>query len=574
MLNPKESIYVGLACSFHDPALAIVNASGRVLFAEGTERYLGVKRAFNALPDGFNHIEDLLRNLDTPLSRIVIARTWTGPYGLRELIWLARGQTSSIQTLRWLVPTHNASVRRAGANLIYQLRGRLKSHAEQPLEIQRVDFPHHLTHAATGAFTSEFEDAAVAVLDGAGERSSTEFFLYRAGRLVPIPARTSVNSLGLFYAHLCRWCGWDPFKGEEWKVMGLAASGLVDPKLKRQMYELIDADGLRIVYPTSRQRHQQTLQHLESLTRPPTSSPLEAAVMAATGQSVFQEIVVKLLQELHRRTGARNLVLSGGCALNSSCNGTLLQSTPFQRVHVPMAPADDGNALGAALLALQAESPNWRPARDLRVPYLGSRISPLSLERLRQSGMARHSNKVCEEVAEALSQGQVVAWISGAAEFGPRTLGHRSILADPRRREMRTRINEKIKFREAFRPIAPAILDEHGPNWFEDYFSSPYMAFAFRFRSERKKEVPAVVHEDGTGRVQSVTRELSPLFHELLSAFFARTEVPMLINTSLNIMGKPIVHALEEALGLLLTTDIDLLVIGKLIVEKRSYIPH
>lgn len=564
----SDTLYVGLACSFHDPALAIIDARGEVLYAEAAERHLQTKRAFNAPPDDFHEAPRLIRSLGVPCSRVVLAKTWARAYGPQELLWLIRGKTSSFQVLRWLVPTHNAAVNLAGINLAHQIRGPLAVGGRD--RVAWRSYPHHLTHAATGAFTSPFERAAVAVIDGAGERSSTDFYVYSAPDLKAVTSTGSVNSLGLFYALLCTWCGWDPFKGEEWKVMGLAAHGHVDPDLQRRMLNLIAVKGLRIVYPTGRREHQTILRQFESLARPPEAPPLSAANLAATGQSVFQLIMLELLRNLHRETRQDNLILSGGCALNSACNGRIMEETPFKQVHVPMAPADDGNALGAAFLALRDESPYWRPSGVVHSPYLGSSIPESAVARVRAHSPVRTSPNVCREVASFLASGRVVAWVQGRAEFGPRALGHRSILADPRSATMRDRLNSVVKFREEFRPLAPAILDEHGHDWFEGYRTSPYMSMAFRFRPERSRLVPAVVHVDGTGRAQSVTRTLEPHLHQLLTEFLALTGVPILINTSLNVMGKPIVHSIEDILGVYWTSSIDVLVVGDVVLEKQA----
>jgi carbamoyltransferase len=268
----------------------------------------------------------------------------------------------------------------------------------------------------------------------------------------------------------------------------------------------------------------------------------------------------------------KDLVLSGGCALNSAFNGQLLERSDFERLHVFCAPADDGNAVGAALLAWWEDHPDatWSPRSQS--PYLGSRISPEDLEALEESRALRVTRMKPEDTVPAavnrLASGQVIGWVQGRAEFGPRALGNRSILADPRRAELRDRINTTIKHREGFRPFAPSILHEHGPEWFEDYQASPYMERTLRFREEVRAEVPAVVHVDGTGRLQSVTHDGNPRFHALLSSFHERTHVPLLLNTSLNVMGKPIVHSVEDAVALLCTSSLDALFLENFLLAK------
>jgi carbamoyltransferase len=267
-----------------------------------------------------------------------------------------------------------------------------------------------------------------------------------------------------------------------------------------------------------------------------------------------------------------NLVLSGGCALNSCYNGRIVNRTGFTRLHVPSAPADDGNALGAAFLAYHRDHPRARPPARAATPYLGSRISsrPLdSLLRLGRLASTRHCPGTVHQVAASLlADGKVVGWIQGRAEFGPRALGNRSILADPRPSDVRERINAIVKFREPFRPFAPAILDEYGPDWFEDYQVSPYMERTLVWRACAQSRVPGVVHVDRTGRLQSVRRVWNERFYDLIRAFHARTGVPILLNTSFNVVGKPIVHTLEDALGIFCTTAMDALIVEDYVIEK------
>jgi carbamoyltransferase len=270
---------------------------------------------------------------------------------------------------------------------------------------------------------------------------------------------------------------------------------------------------------------------------------------------------------------SRNLVLSGGCALNSSFNGEVLARIGFEALYVPSAPADDGNALGAALLAWHEDSGRVPPmAGGFTSPFLGSQIATGALDRSVAMGwtpnVRRPGGDLHREVAGMLAQGKLIGWARGRAEFGPRALGNRSILADPRPPEAKDRINDRVKRREPYRPFAPAVLHEHGPDWFEDYQPAPYMERTLRFRPSMAGQVPAVVHEDGTGRLQSVRPDWCPDFHALVSEFHRLTGVPILLNTSFNIMGKPILHSAEDALAMLHTTGLDAVVVGEYLVGK------
>jgi carbamoyltransferase len=294
--------------------------------------------------------------------------------------------------------------------------------------------------------------------------------------------------------------------------------------------------------------------------------------LAHTAQLVFSELVIELCRNLHDRIPAKALLLGGGCALNSSCNGEIVEATPFEQLFVFSAPADDGNAVGAALLAHHEDHGPQRRT-SIRSPYLGSELSEETLERAERFGkipnLVRHDD-VEQRAAELLAEGRILGWAQGRAEFGPRALGNRSILADPRRADMKDRINALVKFREAFRPFAPSILHEFGDEYFEAYQESPYMERTLRLRPEVRNQVPAVVHVDGTGRLQTVREEWNPRYYRLIRAFYERTGVPMLLNTSLNIMGKPIIHSVEDALALFYTTGLEALVVGDRIIDSPA----
>jgi carbamoyltransferase len=236
-----------------------------------------------------------------------------------------------------------------------------------------------------------------------------------------------------------------------------------------------------------------------------------------------------------------------------------------------MAPGDDGNALGAAWLAFYEDNPSARHAASIHSPFLGSKLSARSVENFVQFNggrIRRFPNGPHEHVAELLAQGRIVGWARGPAEFGPRALGNRSILADPRDPEMMHKLNDRVKFREEFRPFAPSILEDFGPTWFEDYQPSPYMERTLRFRAEVRSKVPAVVHVDGTGRLQSVSKDGAPDFYRLIEAFHRTTGVPLLLNTSFNVMGKPIIHSVQDAVAVFYTSGLDVLVLDDVVIEK------
>jgi carbamoyltransferase len=576
--------YVGFAATLHDPALAIMNDTGKPLFAEATERYLQTKRAYNCAPGDMVRAPRLLAAYCKPDAAIICAHSWSFQqlaaleamsaswYG-EELSW-----SRDIDDPNWPYPDP-AALAVGLRNSLSQASLNVRSVRQiaNPLDTRYYD--HHLTHAAHAVFTSSFKECAVAIVDGFGEARSAAFYQWDSGRLSPLlgPPRPALlprpASLGAFYGRVCALCGFDPILGEEWKVMGLASYASVDPQLYELLRPIVTVNGLELIQGVSDDELVSRLAEIRERIGFPHSPIIERASLARSGQAVFEDLMTELLTNLHARAASDYLALAGGCALNSSYNGKILARTPFLALHVPSAPGDDGTALGAAFLAfLEDHAANWRPS-DVQTPYLGSSLSSAGVSSLlRFSGGYRismlESEALCDRVAELVAQGNIVGWIQGRAEFGPRALGNRSILADPRRAGMRDRINTEVKFREEFRPLAPSILDEYGPDWFIDYQRSPYMDRALHFRPEVAGRVPAVVHVDGTGRLQSVTRRMNPRFHNLIERFHARTGVPLVVNTSYNVMGRPIVHSVEDVLGMFLTTGLDVVALDDLLVEK------
>jgi carbamoyltransferase len=574
--------YIGLAATLHDSALAILDPSGRVVFAEASERYLQNKRAYNAPPDDMLRIPRLVREYCGPGTEIVAAVSWSADH-LRAVQLQTLGLLPLAESFdrsdagSWPVPDlaavalgHRHSLGQAGLNLI--------SSRAIPNAVSVRYYDHHLTHAANAVHSSPQPDCVVAVVDAFGERDACAFFRSEGRRLTPIADGAepgwgeAPGSLGAFYGRLCALCGFDPIAGEEWKVMGLAGYGRFEPSLYELLRPILRVEDLRLAAGCSETDLVERSRELRARVCRRTTAGPAAADLARTGQVVFEEVMSELLDHLSARGISDRLALGGGCALNSSYNGQIIRRTGFASVHVPPAPGDDGNALGAAFLAYAEDHPAARPLPGCASPYLGSTLAPGALDRLVvHCGALNHRRlpaAIEQEAAALLADGKIIGWVQGRAEFGPRALGNRSILADPRRPDMKDRINGTVKFREEFRPFAPSILAEHGPEYFEDYQETPYMERALRFRPEVRHRVPAVVHVDGTGRLQTVTRELNPRFHALIQAFHRRTGVPLVLNTSLNVMGKPIAHSMEDVIALFLTCGLDALVIDDWLFVK------
>ncbi|MDD2709170.1 MAG: carbamoyltransferase C-terminal domain-containing protein [Verrucomicrobiae bacterium] len=574
--------YVGIATTFHDPALAMVDSNGEVLFAEATERYLQEKRAYNCPADVREMVRRILKKYCDPHAEFVIAKPWSrGMHRLMEFQHLLgltnheRLPRCTEKLTRFLVDEHvmfsslwlqYISFNLSGGNLADILCTTFGNN-----KISYVRFPHHVAHAASACLTSPFQEAACMVVDGQGEWGAITYFDYRDGKLKKVAQMRGPESLGILYAICTELCGFSPEKGEEWKLMGLAPYGKLDPEIHNDLKSLVKINGLTFKYPPLRQLNEWRAR-MKKRARKKDAPALDMADFAFTTQFFYAEVMTTLLNNFHALGLSDNLILGGGCALNSSFNGQIVEKTKFKRLHVPSAPSDDGNALGCALLAYYQDHPDRKPKAVVQSPYLGSSIEEHSLANLTRFGriqkMRHLPQTVHLEAARLLSEGKLLGWVQGRAEFGPRALGNRSILADPRPADMKDRINALVKFREEFRPFAPSILDEFGPEYFENYQLSPYMERTLTFKESAREKVPAIIHVNRTGRLQSVRREWNPRYYDLIRAFHDLTGVPMLLNTSFNIMGKPIIHSLEDALGLFYTTGLDALVIEDYLIEK------
>jgi carbamoyltransferase len=578
--------YLGLATTFHDSASALVGPDGEILFAEATERYLQYKRAWNCPPDSTLRLGELLLAHVPHDAELVVATSWddritshlarsasVGRFEPERLALRSAKYGNGLSSTSWgagFFAALHVQQQAAGVGVVLA--------AERAFGTARIAafrrYRHHLCHAALGAFGSPFDEAACLVVDGMGESGAVSLFAYGGAELREVRASFGNVSPGFFFALLTDLCGFDSFAGEEWKLMGLAPYGRPDAKLAEQVRRLYFVDGEGRPRRVGSSVVDEVADALRDL-RPVVGDDAEHgwADLAYVAQEAFCEIMDLFVRQAWHVLPHAHLVLAGGCALNSSYSGTIVGRHGYDDLHVPSAPADDGNALGAALLAWSQDHPGRRPEVGPRPisPYVGSTVAtePLSRMHAHEPRVRLVGDDVVERTARLLADGKLVGWVQGRAEFGPRALGNRSILADPRSAGTKDRVNALVKHREPFRPFAPAILADRAPEWFSGPAqASPYMERTLRWRAEKRPLVPAVVHVDGTGRLQTVTRGANPRFHALLAEFERLTSVPVLLNTSLNVMGKPIVHTTEDALAMFYTTGLDALVVGDWMVEK------
>ncbi|OGW69844.1 MAG: hypothetical protein A2036_01380 [Omnitrophica bacterium GWA2_50_21] len=443
---------------------------------------------------------------------------------------------------------------------------------------------HHLSHAASAFYCSPFDHAAILTMDGVGEWETTTI---GEGNGREITLRRSISfphSVGLLYSALTSYLGFEVNDGE-WKVMGLAPYG--EPVYFDQFKQLVDmrSDGsfqLNMRYFKHHFSARWSANHKawEKLFGFPRRNP-ETKIekhhehLARSGQAVVEEMILGLARQARKESGSENLVIAGGVGLNSVANWKIEKEGIFKNVWIQPAAGDDGGALGAALLVSQMAYHDM-PTSEMKHAYLGPSFSDdeilqfLTTEKISHTQMDEAA--LIGRVADLIASNKVVGWFRGAMEFGPRSLGGRSILANPANPQMKAIVNEKIKFREYFRPFAPSILAEYVGEFFDVQQNAdmPFMLKVPKVRAEKRHLIAAVTHEDGTGRVQTVSKQTNPVYYRLLQAVMARTGTPVVLNTSFNVRGEPIVCTPQDAYHCFVKTGIDVLVLGNYLIEKNK----
>ncbi|MDP8233331.1 MAG: carbamoyltransferase [Candidatus Saelkia tenebricola] len=461
---------------------------------------------------------------------------------------------------------------------------------------------HHLSHAASAFLSSPFKEAAILTIDGVGEWATTTFGKGQTNKITLLNEITFPHSLGLLYSVFTAFLGFKVNNGE-YKVMGMSAYGA--PKHIDKIYQLIEVndDGsfkLNMKYfsfhystkhsfnknfiklfGTPREREKRFVLDRESFEHnqtPITEDEIKEnqnfADIAASIQKVTEDILIKMANSVYQKTGLKSLCISGGVALNCVANYKILQNTPFTDIYIQPASGDSGAALGAALYVWHCLLDKKRET-IISHSYWGKEYSNQEIDIfLKENNIAHkylNQNELIEYTAEKIKNGKIVGWFQGRFEWGPRALGNRSILADPRNLKMKQIVNTKIKFREPFRPFAPSVLAEHASDFFDiDAIAQQYPAkfMLYTVPVKRRDLIPAVTHVNGMSRIQIVTKEDNPLYHTLIENFYQKTGVPLLLNTSFNLKGEPMVNSPEDAYSTFLRSGIDVLVLKNSILEK------
>ena len=459
---------------------------------------------------------------------------------------------------------------------------------------------HHLSHLASTHLVSPFEESVTVSIDGFGDFSSGAWGVGR-GDSIDVEQRVFFpHSMGIFYQMLTQFIGF-PHYGDEYKVMGLAPYG--KPQYLTQMREIVKmtADGRYSLNLDFFRHHKENIEYewsggspvvgklfSDELTRMmgfparKRDEPLEQRHrdMARSVQAMYEEVFFNLLEATHAKHGIDNVTLAGGCAMNSVANGKVYRRSPYKRLYVQSAAGDAGGAIGAAYVVASElglakdrfymSHAYWGPLfdNDYHQRLLAEKEAELAQANCTVERVDAETD-LCRKTADAIADGLVIGWFQGRMEWGPRALGNRSILGDPRRSDMKDILNIKIKRRESFRPFAPSILRERVNEWFEEEDDVPFMMQVFQIREEKRHKIPAVTHIDGSGRLQTVNAETNPRYHRLISTFDEKTGVPIVLNTSFN-ENEPVVCRPEEALDCFLRTKMDVLVLGDYFVRRQS----
>jgi carbamoyltransferase len=568
---------LGLSFFYHDSAAALVR-DGRVVAAAAEERFCRRKHTSEFPKRAIEYCLEAgslrtINDLDAivfyekpvmKLHRIVESLAAVWPRGLSAF---ARQVPAFLS---------------AKFNVLRQVEKSLPGYRGQVLFAE-----HHRSHAASAFYCSPFDDAAILTMDGVGEWETTTIGAGHGQRVKLERAIRFPHSIGLLYSALTGYLGFRVNDGE-WKVMGLAPYG--EPRYVdrfRQLVRMHD-DGsfqLDMRYFVHHHygrwiAHNERWQELFGFPRRQPGGDLEQVHqdLARSGQVVVEELILNLAREARRSTGCSNLVIAGGVGLNSVANGRIEEAGLFDGVWIQPAPGDDGAALGAALLVSQ-EVFEDDPSPELTDVYLGPEFSDGEVSSILEGNeipyVSLDDAALCDAVAGLVAEGKVVGWFQGRMEFGPRALGARSILADATNPRMKEIINEKVKFREYFRPFAPSVPQERVHEFFEVEPGTelPFMLKVTPVRPEMRERIPAVTHADGTGRVQTVREDRNPLFHRLLAAVERRTGVPVLLNTSFNVRGEPIVCTPKDAVECFFNSGIDVLVMGRCLVTEKPREP-
>ena len=557
---------IGISCFYHDAAAALV-IDGVLIAASSEERFTR-KKHDSELP--VQAVQFCLGQADCSIRDIDYIVFYDKPLTKFDRILTGQMATPFVSYKLFLAAIPIWLRRKLWVDHIF--------HKELGFEGETLFIPHHLSHAAGSYFSSPFDKAAILTIDGVGEWATASYGIAHGNEIEILAQMNYPHSVGLFYSAFTQYLGFR-VNSAEYKLMGLAAYG------QPHYVDLLKQEVIRIHHDGSIHLNLKMFEFHKGLTmigrsleqlfgRPgrDEAGPLKPFHhdLAASVQAITEEIVLKMARHVHKTTGQKNLCLSGGVALNCQANGKLLKEKLFDNIYVQPAAGDAGGAVGAALYVWHKLT--GTPKRDQKFFGLGPAYTQDEIGRFLSANEIPRTEAspmtIAATIASEIEKGKIVAIFQGGAEFGPRALGFRSILADPRDISMKRRINEAVKYRESFRPFAPAVLAERASEFFDCESDSPYMLFNFQVRGDKQGMIPAVTHIDNSARIQTVRPQDNLFFHNLLTEFYQLTNVPVLLNTSFNLRGWPIVNSPKEAFQTFSSGGIDILVIENYVVYK------
>jgi len=588
---------LGISCFFHDAAAALVQ-DGIVTAAAEEERFSRIKHdtSFQMLAMEFCLRTAKLRGEDLD---------WVVFYE-KPFVKFDRILKSTLQTYPWSFRVFREAMVKWLAEKLW-IKGLIRKHVG--ISAEKILFSsHHLSHAASTFYCSPWSEAAILAVDGVGEWATATYGIGRDRDIELLGELRFPHSLGLLYSVFTAFLGFEVNEGE-YKVMGMAPYGT--PKYADEVWKLVqlhDDGGFSLDMTYFSYHHSPDkafnakFERLFGTPRNPKShfftessgypayfgdKPANYhelcrrnqyyADIAASIQLVTEDILLTMVRAIHRKTDLRRLCLAGGVALNSAANGRILRETPFEELYVQPAAGDGGGAIGAALYVYHAVLGHQRKY-VMKHAYLGEDHSEADIKAFLDKNGVRYEcieddDRLIERVVEALLQGKVIGWSKGRFEWGPRALGNRSILADPRRASMKDIVNTKIKFREPYRPFAPSVLVERAAEYYElkdpeHHYPARFMLLVVPVKESKRQVVPAPTHVDGTARLQTVFRDTNPGYYRLIETFDKATGVPVVLNTSFNLKGEPIVNTPAEAFSTFYRSGMDMLVLDHFIVEK------
>ena len=572
-VNNTKMYNLGISCYYHDSAAALLK-DGRVIAAVEEERFSRKK-----FDDGYPKmaIDWCLNECDISPEQIDSVAFYDKPILKFERLldnYIAvapRGMYSFLDTIpKWL---HKRLW------IKNEINNHLKSFNGN------IIFPeHHMSHAAYAFYTSQFDESAILTIDGVGEWTTASFGIAKNNKIQLTNDIRWPHSLGLFYSAFTYFLGFKVNEGE-YKLMGLSSYG--KPKYYDLIKEnLIDVknDGsihLNMKYFAFTYDKVMTNENFAQLFGIPPRKEGEKTEqihydIGASAQKILEDVMLKMVNHIHFKTKMKNLCIGGGVALNGVANYKILKNGPFDNVHIPPSPGDGGSAVGCAQYLYFVHNNKKRIIENNHSKliqenvYVGPSYNDEDIIKFLDSNNIKYEKfekqSLLKKTAQLISTGNIVGWYQGKMEWGPRALGNRSILADPRNASMKDILNEKIKHRESFRPFAPSVLEEYASDFFDIDIPSPYMLMVAKVK--KPEIIPAVTHVDGTGRLQTVSNDANPLYYDLINEFYKITGVPVIINTSMNVMGEPIVNTPEQAYQMIVKTDMDCLVMGNNLVLR------